>query len=278
MPLRTPLLAAALFACGLSPALAQNDIRTERVQFKPGTSGATVKGEIKGYETVDYVLEAGKGQNMNVSMATNNSANYFNILAPGENDVAMFIGSTSGNLLEENRQTEERAQGAEAQFNAASFRIQQLIDQIKLRGQDPDDAIEPPTSWKDFDDWCDNNLAGRVALAPPSRVGMREPLFEDSAQAARCLLWLANDYRDRRLQGGGGSFRDHVLEPDIRNTPCGADEFRVWWQGQMHVADWHIKNGGKDPRRCLRIYYFWDEATQQVVIADMPAHRDTAAS
>ena len=187
---------------------------------------------------------------------------------------------TESFLLEENRQTEERAQGAEAQFNAASFRIQQLIDQIKLRGQDPDDAIELPTSWKDFDDWCDNNLAGRVALAPQARGGVRDPLFEDPRLTARCLLWLANDYRDRRLQGGEGSFRDHVVEPGIRNTPCGADEFRVWWQRQTHVADWHIKNGGntRDPRRCLRIYYFWDEATQQVVVADMPAHRHTAAS
>ena len=90
--------------------------------------------------------------------------------------------------MEENRQTEERAQGAEAQFNAASFRIQQLIDQIKLRGHDPDDAIELPTSWKDFDDWCDNDLAGRVALAPQARGGVRDPLFEDPRLTARGLL------------------------------------------------------------------------------------------
>ena len=97
---RQPLLLAALIAFVTSTALAQNDIRTERVQFKPGTSSATVNGKIKGYETVDYVLEASKGQHMNVSMATNNGANYFNILAPGENEVAMFIGSTSGNQYE----------------------------------------------------------------------------------------------------------------------------------------------------------------------------------
>jgi len=95
-----PLLMAAFVAFATSTALAQDDIRTERVQFKPGTSSATVKGKIKGYETVDYVLEASKGQQMNVSMATNNGANYFNILAPGENEVAMFIGSTSGNQFE----------------------------------------------------------------------------------------------------------------------------------------------------------------------------------
>jgi len=95
-----PLLAAALAAFVTSSALARNDIRTERVQFKPGTSSATIQGKIKGYETVDYVLEASKGQHMNVSMGTKNGANYFNILAPGENEVAMFVGSTSGNQFE----------------------------------------------------------------------------------------------------------------------------------------------------------------------------------
>ena len=51
--------------------------------------------------------------------------------------------------------------------------------------------------------------------------------------------------------------------------------------GHLHecLAYWHIKNGGtRDPRRCLRIYYFWDATTQQVVIADMPAHRVTEAT
>ncbi|MGB6909018.1 MAG: hypothetical protein WBE08_07800 [Methyloceanibacter sp.] len=96
----TPLLMAALIAFATSTALAQDDIRTERVQFRPGASSAIIKGKIKGYETVDYVLEASKGQHMNVSMATNNLSSYFNILAPGKNDVAMFIGSTSGNQFE----------------------------------------------------------------------------------------------------------------------------------------------------------------------------------
>jgi hypothetical protein len=96
----TPLLVAAVVAFATSTAFARDDIRTERVHFRPGTGSAIIKGKIKGYETVDYVLEASKGQQMNVSMATNNGANYFNILAPGENEVAMFIGSTSGNQYE----------------------------------------------------------------------------------------------------------------------------------------------------------------------------------
>jgi hypothetical protein len=82
-----------------APAIA-DDIRTERVHFARGANSATVEGTIKGYESADYVLGARKGQSMNVSMATNNGANYFNILAPGENEVAMFNGSVSENQYE----------------------------------------------------------------------------------------------------------------------------------------------------------------------------------
>ena len=84
----------------VSTPLWAGDIRTERVHFQRGATSAVVEASITGYETVDYVLGARKGQSMNVSMATDNGANYFNILAPGENEVAMFNGSVAENQYE----------------------------------------------------------------------------------------------------------------------------------------------------------------------------------
>ena len=65
-----------------------------------GKITATIDSSITGYAVVDYVLGARQGQYMNVSMATDNGANYFNILAPGENQVALFNGSISENQYE----------------------------------------------------------------------------------------------------------------------------------------------------------------------------------
>ncbi len=84
----------------VSSAFAANDSRTVPVHFKPGANSAVVEGRIKGYATVDYVLEARKGQSMNVSMATKNPSAYFNILPPGSNDVAIFNGSIGENQFE----------------------------------------------------------------------------------------------------------------------------------------------------------------------------------
>lgn len=76
------------------------DIRTERVHFAPGKTSTVIQGRITGYDTVDYVLGARQGQSMNVSMTSDNGANYFNILAPGETEVAFFNGSMSQNQYE----------------------------------------------------------------------------------------------------------------------------------------------------------------------------------
>lgn len=39
-----------------------HDIRNERVRFKPGATSATIEASIKGYEIVDYILNAKAGQ------------------------------------------------------------------------------------------------------------------------------------------------------------------------------------------------------------------------
>ena len=93
-------LLASFLLLTTAVSYARDDIRTERVHFKKGANSAVVEASIKGYETVDYVLGARAGQHMNVSLATKHGATYFNILAPGENEVAMFNGSVSQNQYE----------------------------------------------------------------------------------------------------------------------------------------------------------------------------------
>jgi hypothetical protein len=93
------LVAFALAAALLTgaPLAAAADIQTRQISFAKGASSAAIKGSITGYQTIDYKLRAKAGQTMSASLKTNNSANYFNVLPPGSNDVAVFVGSTSGN-------------------------------------------------------------------------------------------------------------------------------------------------------------------------------------
>jgi len=97
------LVIMLLIAATLVPpadAQARDDIKTIKIEIPEGQSTSIVNGRIKGYETVDYLVEATAGQTLNISLGTTHTAAYFNLLAPGETAVAFFIGSMQENQFE----------------------------------------------------------------------------------------------------------------------------------------------------------------------------------
>ena len=98
--MRTPLafVAAGLLAISLQAGsgVAQTAIERQRVVFPAGANSSLIKGQLKGDQTVDYILGAGAGQTMTVELKGSNLQNYFNVIAAGT-DTALFIGSSSGN-------------------------------------------------------------------------------------------------------------------------------------------------------------------------------------
>lgn len=68
--------------------------RKERVVFAPGASSATVKGQVKGDQTVDYVVPAAAGQTLTVTLKPSNASTYFNVLPPDSENVAMYAAQT----------------------------------------------------------------------------------------------------------------------------------------------------------------------------------------
>lgn len=75
---------------------AADEVRTERVKFAAGTTSATIKGSVTGYDTQNYILGAGAGQAMSVLFSANNNACYFNLIEPGA-DSASHRGEIDGN-------------------------------------------------------------------------------------------------------------------------------------------------------------------------------------
>lgn len=182
--------------------------------------------------------------------------------------------------LDEYERERNRAQAAEAQAQSAGYLVQELTRRLKETGSDPDAQIELPSSWVDFVEWCHRHLSGRLALTPRAQSGLRKPEYSAVETAARALLWLANECRDQRIEGGGGTLNNITIMDGILNASCGDDTYDFDWNGRRLSADWHVKSGGntRDPSRCLRIYYCFDPQTQQIIVSDMPAHRRTAAS
>ncbi|MBZ0122786.1 MAG: hypothetical protein K8F31_02760 [Roseovarius sp.] len=174
---------------------------------------------------------------------------------------------------------EDRAQAAEQENRSLLFYVKQLQAARAEEGEAPTEEPPLPQDWSEFTDWLDQTYPDKVLLTPAARRMARSPEFEDVTLVARAIAWLATIQHDRRINGGG-SLRDAQVENGILNSLCGGDTYAADWKGRRYEVDWHIKSGGNthDPKRCLRIYYFWDTETQQTVIDHLPSHRRTSAT
>lgn len=89
-----PLHSIALLAMLVTTPVAAQQQQT--VQFRSGATSAVVPGAIRGYQFVDYKLGLRAGQQLSVSLTRLRGSPYFNVMEPGEKDVAIFTGATSG--------------------------------------------------------------------------------------------------------------------------------------------------------------------------------------
>ncbi len=93
------LVAIALVLTGVASSVSAQ--MSSDIKFQPGNFGTTVSGTITGDEYFDYRLGANAGQEMfaelEVSDTNGNGVIYFNILPPGSDGTALYIGSINGN-------------------------------------------------------------------------------------------------------------------------------------------------------------------------------------
>ncbi|MEX0349669.1 MAG: hypothetical protein AB3N15_09635 [Paracoccaceae bacterium] len=93
-------LTLGLLACLLTAPSVQAQM-TADVKFAPGNYGTMVNGTVTGDEYFDYKLGANAGQKMFVDLqaadTNGNGTIYFNILPPGSDGEAIYIGSINGN-------------------------------------------------------------------------------------------------------------------------------------------------------------------------------------
>jgi len=174
---------------------------------------------------------------------------------------------------------EARARGAEQENRALLFKYRQLNEAFAKGGETPTAEPPLPGEWNEFLDWLDQTYPDRVLLTPVARRMARSPEYDDVQLVARAIKWLATEQHETRINGGG-SLRDAAVESGVLNAPCGGDTYAAEWKGRRYDVDMHIKNGGstRDPKRCLRIYYFWEPDTQQTIIDYLPSHRKTSMS
>jgi hypothetical protein len=144
-----------------------------------------------------------------------------------------------------------------------------------------------PSTLDNVETWCEENLPESVALHARAYRGLKSPVFEDVTLIYKALLLLRDYYVPMRRDGGinkTDTFRDACQALGLTEEPTGSEtrageqgeEYHVKYGGRRVYLDRHLKKGAsRDPRRCFRLYFYWDQEDEQVVVGWLPSHLDT---
>ena len=226
--------------------------------------------------------------------------------ARGDHDYPALLALAEDELLEKGREIqtlesmvaeeEQRRRSAEerlAELDGTNAFLRSRIVEVEKRQQARlVDGEEPfPADYSKLDEWVEDRHFGRVRITARAMRDAKAAEFADVSLVYRCLDYLGTEFWRMKTEGGADLLRaneEALRALGVRNELCGAehllrergDTFTVQWGTRRRLLDWHLKNGGntRDPSRCLRVYYFWDEESQQVVVGSLPGHLETRAS
>ncbi|MDK2971503.1 MAG: hypothetical protein PWP23_1258 [Candidatus Sumerlaeota bacterium] len=168
-------------------------------------------------------------------------------------------------------------------------RLQAIIRRLEEHVGSNLNSVTIPDSLAALPDWLAENYAGKVVLASRARRGARDSTYKDPPLVYRCIQFLATTYRDARLAEDSmkEEFDEELAKLGVQLTrsinPSRAgeqqDDYFVQWppdsRGRRCFLEWHLKKGdNRSEANCLRIYFFWDNQRQQVVIGWLTSHLD----
>jgi hypothetical protein len=129
--------------------------------------------------------------------------------------------------------------------------------------------------------WAADN-AERIVVLPRALSGAKKSQYQSPSTIMKALEILAGPYRQHRT--GEISLADFEsaltaeglqLAGSVGASIAGTagDQYFVQWGKRKRFMDMHLlKGGGREPRYCMRIYFFWDSDTRRCVVGSMPAH------
>lgn len=183
----------------------------------------------------------------------------------------------------EREQAEQAAQEARAQTFGLRQRIEALQKQLDEGAAAH--AVPIPDTLDGFEEWCRTHLSGSVLLHNRAFQGVKKSNFGDVKLIYKALLLLRDHYVPMRREGGPEykkAFEKACAELRIEETATGSPgtnkraEYTVQYAGTPRFLERHLKQGqSKDPRITFRLYFFWDESEEQVVVGWLPSHLES---
>ncbi len=161
----------------------------------------------------------------------------------------------------------------------------EYLERQDVRGPVAEDEI--PDAFDDLERWAARHLAGKVTLTGRAIRAAKDSPFEDARLAYRALLILRDRYVPMRREGGldlKEAYRKALEKEALQEQPTFAgtrsgehgDVYFVRHRGRRRELDLHLKGSdSRDPRFGFRLYFFWDNENEEVVVGSLPNHLKT---
>lgn len=175
----------------------------------------------------------------------------------------------------EARQAETERDRYRSQLSA----LRQKIDSLERQIGNSALQMEYPDNFDSLDEWVLKHLAGRLILLNRAARSARKSPFSEPKTIYKCLERLAREYVDARRNGSpvDGLFADLGVHLELTGDPGTLSQWReeyfVPHRTKSEFLKWHLKRGSdKNEANTLRIYFFYDEDDQQVIVGHLPGH------
>ena len=194
--------------------------------------------------------------------------------------------------LEEAEKSSEIAEYYRQENAALRMRLDALRAHLHQQNNGASDAeISIPDNYREMPDWVRENLAGQLLLLPRAERAVNKAEYEDVGLVYRALQVLANEYRDSRMGvGTDEAFKAALARLGVEFAGA-IDKCRAGQEGEAYYVnypigttsraflEYHLSKGTRhEDRYCLRIYFFWDDNTKQVVVGWLPSHLNNRIS
>lgn len=188
--------------------------------------------------------------------------------------------------LTELEKAQEAAEYYKQENTALRFQLDVMRSHLtRQSGVSPDNGIALPDNYRDMGDWVRQNLAGRLVLLPRAERAAAKADYSQVSMVYQALLILANEYRNSRMGTGTDEGFRSALTKFGMNFSGSIDKSRAGEEGDAYYVNYplgtdrreflqyHIERGNsRETRYCMRIYFFWDPETSQVVVGWLPSH------
>lgn len=183
---------------------------------------------------------------------------------------------------------QERDEAADAKREALAqlYALRDRVDKLQTQLAAAGTRTPIPADLETFEAWCDSHLSGDVTVMSRAVRGVKQSVYEQPSLLYEALLLLRDFFVPMKRNPSVESkarFEAELQRSKLDNSPVGeatrthADRYTVRYGGRPRVLDWHLKRGtSREPVRCFRLYYFWDDESQCAVVGWLPSHLDNS--